>query len=255
MITLTQGDCLVELKKIQDNSVDLVLTSPPYNKNGFRGHKDTSKGRGRWNGSDISYGEYQDDMDEQKYQDWQVATLDECYRVIKENGSIFYNHKIRRAGGAASHPMEWILRSKAKFYQQIIWNRKSGPDHNLGYLDPITELVFWLVKGTPKCHKHKDWATEVWNIPATPTADNHPAPFPKKLCTAVLLTVTDEGDTVLDCFCGSGTAGVVSKELGRSFIGFELSQTYFDMAKKRIDDTLCGHGNSLKGLVNVKKDS
>jgi site-specific DNA-methyltransferase (adenine-specific) len=252
-INLILGDCLTELKKIHDNSVDLVLTSPPYNKNGFRGKRDTSRGHGRWTGADISYGEYSDDIEESKYKNWQVSVLDECYRIIKDTGSIFYNHKVRRSSGSASHPMEWILRSKARFYQQIIWDRGSGPDHNLSYLFPTTELVFWLVKGSPKCHKDKDYATEVWRIPATPTDDNHPAPFPKKLCRAAISTVTDKFDVVLDPFCGSGTVGVVCKETGRNFTGIEINPNYVKIAKERIDKVVGNvFNNSLIDLINIK---
>jgi modification methylase len=249
-IKLILGDCLTELKKISENSVDLIVTSPPYNKNGFRGKRDTSRGKGRWSGADIYYDEYMDDMDEKAYKDWQTSVLDECYRVIRPTGSILYNHKVRRASGRASHPMEWLLRCKARFYQQIIWDRGSGPDHNIGYLDPTTELIFWLVKETPKCHKDKNWATEVWRIPPIPTDNDHPAPFPKKLCKAAILTTTDEGDTVLDPFMGSGTAGVVAKELGRNFIGIELNPKYIEIAKDRINKVIGNVFNhSLRGIL------
>jgi site-specific DNA-methyltransferase (adenine-specific) len=237
MIDLRLGDCLEIMKDMPDKSVDLVLTSPPYNKNGLRGKRDTSKGKGRWSGADITYGDYMDDRDEQEYKEWQISLLNECYRVIKDTGSILYNHKVRRANGGASHPMEWISKCKAKFYQQIIWNRGSGPDHNIGYLDPITELVFWLVKETPKCHKDRYWSTEIWNIPPIPMANNHPAPFPEKLCSVAILLTTDKDDTILDPYAGSGTVGVACKELGRNFIGIEIDEKYFEIAKKRIANT------------------
>ena len=235
-IKLIQGDCLTELKKLDSESIDLVFTSPPYNKNGFRGRRDNSKGKGRWSGADISYGGYDDNRDENEYQVWQIDILNECYRIIKKTGSIFYNHKIRRAGGVASHPFEWIVKSRAKFYQQIIWDRMSGPDHNIGYLDPTTELIFWLTKDTPKCHKDKKWATEVWDIPPELNT-KHPAPFPLKLCKIILLLSTDKGDKTLDPFCGSGTLGVACKELERDFVGIELNSEYIKMAEKRIFNT------------------
>ena len=249
-VNLILGDCITEMKNLPDNSVDLVLTSPPFNKTGYRGHRDTSKGRGRWSGADIIYGNYHDDMEENEYKNWQINILNECYRIIKETGSIFYNHKIRRASGAASHPMEWVSKSKARFYQQIVWDRTSGPDHNINYLDPITELIFWLVKGTPKCHKVKDYATEIWRIPALPTDDNHPAPFPKKLCRAAILTTTDECDMVVDPYAGSGTVGVVCKETGRNFIGIEINPNYIKIANERIDNVVGNvFNNSLRGII------
>lgn len=230
------GDCLELLKEIPTKSIDLVLTSPPYNKNGFRGRRDNSKGKGRWSGADINYGEYHDDRNEREYKEWQIIVLNECYRVIKDSGSILYQHKIRRANGEASHPMEWISKCNAKFFQQIIWDRTSTCDHNIGYLDPITELIFWLTKETPKCYKSKKWATEIWRIAPTPT-DIHPAPFPEKLCEIAIITTTEKGDLILDPFCGSGTTCVAAKLLGRNYIGIDISPEYCKIAEARLRNT------------------
>ena len=129
----------------------------------FSGKRDTSVGLGRWSGADIQYGEFSDDLDETEYQRQQRDILDELFRVVKRGGSVFYNHKIRRANSRASHPFEWISKSKFTFYQQIIWDRGGGPDHNIGYLDPVSELIFWLVKDTPKVFKDKAFfQTEIW---------------------------------------------------------------------------------------------
>lgn len=233
MNQIIQGDCLSILRTIADDSVDLVLTSPPYNKNGWRGKRDSSKGKGRWTGADITYDDYLDDKSEGEYRAWQVDILNECYRIIKPTGSILYNHKIRRGGGLASHPYQWILQSQAKFYQEIIWNRLGGCDHNINYLDPITERVYWLIKGKPKCYKNERWATEIWSIP--PEVNTlHPAPFPLLLCKVAVMLTTDEGDIVVDPFFGSGTVGVASIELKRQYIGIEINPKYIEMAQKRI---------------------
>jgi site-specific DNA-methyltransferase (adenine-specific) len=234
---IIQGDCLTELKKLPDESVNCCITSPPYNKNGFRGKRYTSKGKGCWQGSDIAYGEYKDDMNEEQYKLWQIEVLNELYRVIKPDGSVFYNHKIRRANNQASHPFEWIQKSNLTFYQQITWDRGGGPDHNIAYLDPTTELIFWLTKGTPKVlEKNKRFATEIWRL--KPALNNsHPAPFPVSLCKLCLELTTKEGDVALDPFCGSGTLGIACKELRRDFIGIELNPEYIKLAEKRIANT------------------
>lgn len=231
------GDALTELKKMPSESVDCVVTSPPYNKNGFRGKRDQSNGDGRWSGSDISYGEYKDDLDEEEYKNWQIIILDEVYRILKPEGSVFYNHKIRRANHKASHPFEWINKSNLIFYQQIVWDRGGGPDHNINYLDPITELIFWLTKEIPTVHKtNKKYSTEIWRI--KPDMNNkHPAPFPLALAQICISLSTQEGDTVLDPFMGSGTTGIACKELKRDFIGIELNPDYCKMAERRIDNT------------------
>ena len=227
------GDCLDVMKGIPYKAVDLVLTSPPYNKNGFRGRKDNSRGEGRWSGADISYGEYQDDMDESDYKNWQVNILNEGTRLLKLNGSFFYNHKIRRANHKASHPIEWILRSDIGFYQQIIWDRRSSVDHNIGYLDPTTELIFWLTNGVPVCKKSPKFATEIWSFPPD-NNNSHPAPFPITMAHLVIEMTTKEGDIVLDPFSGSGTVAVACKELNRNYIGIELNPKYCEIAQRRL---------------------
>ena len=227
------GDCLEVMKGIPDGSVDLIFTSPPYNKTGWRGRRDQSKGRGRWSGADIKYGKFLDNLDEQEYKRLQILFLDEAHRIIKDTGSILYNHKIRRANKKASSPMEWILKTKSIFYQEIIWNRMSGCDHNINYLDPITERIYWLIKDTPKCHKNKKWATEIWNITPLPET-RHPAPFPLKLCNVAIQLTTDIDDIVLDPFLGSGTTAVACKELGRRFIGIEINPEYCKIAERRL---------------------
>lgn len=93
-------DCLVTLAKMEDNSIDLVVTSPPYNKNfyapsGSGGDKVWSAMRGR----QIPYDVYNDSMPPQEYESWQKKIISECLRVLKPSGSLFYNHKDILVGG------------------------------------------------------------------------------------------------------------------------------------------------------------
>ena len=228
VIKLHNKDVLNFLFSIEDNSVDLVITSPPYNKNGFRGRRDTSKGKGRWQNSDIMYDTYNDDMPEDEYQVWQIQILDELYRIIKPSGSILYNHKERRANNEVIHPLSWCLKSKAKYWQEIIWNRLSGVDHNINYLCPINEIILWFVKDNPKVFKHGD-DTTIWDIPPKPEA-KHPAPFARRLVQKSVLMCTEKNDVVLDPFMGIGTVGKVCKRLDRNFIGNDISKKYYDLA-------------------------
>ena len=229
------ADCLEFMKKLPDNSIDLILTSPPYNKNGYRGRKDTSKGKGRWAGSDIAYGDYDDDMEEEDYRKWQIDILDEGFRVLKPNGSFFYNHKIRRSNHIASHPFEWVSKSKFNFYQQITWDRGASPDNNIGYLLPTSELIFWLSKNIPKFQKNKMFQSEVWRINAEHNTE-HPAPFPILLAKIIVGMASDKNDIVLDMFMGSGTTALACLELERNFIGIEKEIKYVNMANGRLEN-------------------
>ena len=85
MIDLRVGDCLELMKSIPDSSIDCVITSPPYNKGGVA--KSVVKTE-QWFRK-IAYNSYDDNMPEDKYYEWQVKILDECYRILKSNGSVF----------------------------------------------------------------------------------------------------------------------------------------------------------------------
>jgi len=230
------GDCLEVMRGMDDNSVDLVVTSPPYNKNGFRnGKKDTERSSGkykRWDGAKIDYDIFDDNMEENEYKNWQIQVLNEIYRILKDSGSLFWNHKVRRFENKADHPLIWASKSKLKFYQQIIWDRGGGCDQNINYCTPTTELILWFVKNKPQVFKNKIYLTEIWRMNFD--ISNHPAPFPKSLVERCLLLASKENDTILDPFLGSGTTCVAAKELGRRYIGIEISQKYVDIANRRL---------------------
>ena len=231
---LINGDCLTELKKMADNSIDCVVTSPPYNWKALRGNIKQSAKNHTNKSVDINYDAWGDDLPEAQYLQWQVDILDELHRIIKPTGSIFYNHKIRRWKKVLHHPYEIIRLAKAPLYQQITWDRGNSSNIRKEYLLPNTELIFWLRKNNPSVYKdaalHK---TEVWKI-APSKADKHPASYPYDLAANCILLTTKEGDTVLDPFAGSGTTLVAAKQLGRNAVGIEISKSYCDLIKERL---------------------
>ena len=235
-IELLHGDCLEMMKKIPDNSIDCIVTSPPYNKIGLNGGKKYTYSKGcTWTRVNIEYNSYDDNMNEDDYQAWQINVLNECYRILKDDGSLFYNHKIRRLNGNAVFPI-FALNSKLNLHQMIIWERAGSCDLNEEYLFPNTELVFWLSKNKPRCFKKEsEFRNEVWRI-VPKACSYHPAPFPIQLVKNCVLLSTKEGDTVLDPFAGSGTTGVVCKSLKRKFIGIEIDEKYCDIARQRIEN-------------------
>ena len=101
------GDCLDILPGLPDKSVDLVFTSPPFN---LGGNHHTGNYRHR---------PYDDCIPEQEYQDWQLKVLDELYRVVKDKGSCWYQHKNRIKDGVSITPYLWLLKSKWPQEQQI----------------------------------------------------------------------------------------------------------------------------------------
>ena len=93
--TIINIDCLEGLKSLDDESVDLIITSPPYN---------LGKSHHTRNNRFKPYTDYNDDMPEELYQKWQTEILNECYRVLKKNGSMWYNHKNRIKNGQQIEP-------------------------------------------------------------------------------------------------------------------------------------------------------
>lgn len=91
-------DCLVTLGKMADNSIDLIITSPPYNKNAYATDKGSDKSWSSLRGRQIPYDKYNDDMPPAEYEQWQKKVITECIRVLKPHGSLFYNHKEYNCG-------------------------------------------------------------------------------------------------------------------------------------------------------------
>lgn len=229
---LHNQDCLSWMKTQPDNSINTIVFSPPYNLTGFRGLK--LKRKGIWNTDGITYASFNDDLPEEDYQQQQVEVINECLRLLKPDGSIFYNHKIRVWGRKASHPMSWILKSNAILHQEIIWDRKNTPAMDCRMLFPVDERIYWLCKDKPKVRK--DNATQkktIWTI--SPEKNNdHPAPYPVELAIACLTLVSDPGDIVYDPYAGSGTTLVAAKQLGLDSIGTELDAGYCKIIDARL---------------------
>ena len=225
---ITQTDCLKGLQSLEESSVDCIITSPPYNKQGLIGKK--AVGNQIWDKFNIEYNSYGDNMPEDLYHQWMIDVLNECYRVIKPNGSVFFNHKPRRHKNRAYLPTDFVSHSSLCLYQLIIWNRKTSPNIRKDILVPSTEHIYWMCKGKPKTFRDRlprEYISEVWTI--TPDRQTtHPAPFTNQVVTNCVLLSTDEGDTVLDPFAGIGTTLTVANKLNRRGVGFELDSTYID---------------------------
>jgi site-specific DNA-methyltransferase (adenine-specific) len=221
-------DCLEGLKQLDDNSVDLIITSPPYNLG-----KQHHTGNNRFK----SYNDYDDNMPEELYQQWQVEVLDECFRVLKQDGSMWYNHKNRIRDGIQITPYEWILKSKFAHLvkQEVVWfNRSQNFDKIRFY--PMTERVYWLAKddktkmfnaiGHHDVFDAKDWKPEG-------TKSKFKRAYPEKMVEDII-SCFENANIILDPYSGSGTTCAVAKRMGKQYIGLELSKEYCDMSNERI---------------------
>ena len=226
-------DCLETMSRIHDNSVDLVVTSPPYNK-GFYANKNAKQSK-VWNtlsGRKIAYDSFSDDMPPEEYEEWQKAVISECIRILKPSGSLFYNHKDIIYKGLIVPP-KWVYDFKVR--QQIIWDRQSSCMIDPHYFMPANEWIYWIVKDEKKVFFDKEkssFRTNIWrmNIDKNP----HPAPFPYIMAANIINCCSKEGDIVYDPFMGSGTTALASVKLGRHYIGSEISEKYVQMANEKI---------------------
>lgn len=230
-------DVLEGLRKLPSESIDLIITSPPYNKAGLNGNYNKKYKRTIDYGGDSNI----DNKPENEYQKWQLEILKECYRVLKKDGLMFYNHKNRivKGKGYIITPYEWLLKSPFLIRQEIIWNRKSGPNPDPSRFTPVYENIYVLTKDKNtifKRNKDAEYKTDVWTL--NPDRHNdHPAPFPMEIPDNIIPSVSQgKRITVLDPFMGSGTVAVSAIKNNCDFIGFELLQEYVDKANNRISN-------------------
>ena len=221
-------DCLEGMKRIPDGSVDMIITSPPYNLG-----KCHHTGNIRFK----SYNDYNDDMPEHLYQQWQIEVLNECHRVLKTNGSMWYNHKNRIRNGVQITPYEWLLNTNFIIKQEVVWFNGSQNFDKIRFY-PMTERVYWLAK-SPKTkmfnaiNHHDVFDAKDWKPVGTKGAFKRA--FPVKMPVDILSCFPD-AKVVLDPFMGSGTTAIACINTNRNFIGFELDPEYFKIAKQRIDE-------------------
>lgn len=227
-------DCLVTLSNIDDNSVDIVVTSPPYNKNIYASASGDKKSWGALRGRQIAYDTYDDAMPPEDYERWQKKVISECLRILKPSGSMFYNHKDILVNGLIVPP-KWVY--DFPVHQQIVWNRGSSLANDPHYFQPITEYIYWIVKDPKKFFFDKSQATfrqSVWNINFEINTD-HPAPFPVKLAQNCIRTTRPNDDCIVfDPFMGSASTAIAAIREKCNFIGSEISPKYCKMCETRI---------------------
>jgi len=261
------GDCLDVMKTLEANSIDCVITSPPY--------------------ADLkTYGDFKG-VHPDKYVDWIFPIIQEIYRLLKSTGSFILNIN-DKIENKFRHPYVFDLVSKIcketefKLYDRLFWNKMKGLPLQNRFSDRV-EFIFWFVKDknfvfnidqmripysnsslnrmkqpiknrfvrtneNQNENKYKVWNKNI--LGASPTtlinicseskliSSKHMAVFPEKLVEYFLKGCTNDNMKVLDPFCGCGTTGVVCKKLKRDFIGIDLNKDYIEITKKRINDII-----------------
>lgn len=227
-ITIYNGNCIEILPSMADDSVEIVVTSPPYNlvkeysgggpNSNMKALEDRKK---TW---------YADELPEAEYQAQQKVLVRECLRVAA--GSVFYNHKIRYAWkrrGEVYHPLDWLR--EFPLWCEIIWDRCGAEGGNWPRHMTADERVYQLDK--PRKWNGAPGLTNIWRLRPDHVA-GHVCAFPIELPMRCIAPTTDAGDVVLDPYMGSGTTLVAAKELGRKAIGIEIEEKYCEIAVRRL---------------------
>lgn len=219
-------DCLEGMKRIPDKSVDLILTDPPYNisvKNNFK-----TMGR-----KGIDFGEWDKDFD-------QASWMNEIGRLLTKNGSAVIFNDWKNLGDIA-RSCEW---HGLVIKDMLRWEKTNPMPRNRDrrYITDF-ECAVWVTNKNAKWVFNRQSGTYqrpsfVHNVVGGKEKTGHPTQKPVKLMEDLINIHSSEGDTILDPFVGSGTTAIACMNTNRNFIGFELDETYYDAANKRVTNHL-----------------
>ena len=226
------GDCVDLMRKIPIESVDLIVTSPPYNIRNSTGNWTKNKRASKWANARLleGYETHEDCMPHAEYVAWQRECLTAMLRILKDTGAIFYNHKWRVQNGLIQNRQDIVDGFPVR--QILIWQRAGGFNFNPGYFLPTYEVIYLICKPKFKLVPKANVIGDVWKI--TQELNNpHPAPFPIELAQRCIQST--DADIILDPFMGSGSTAIAAEICGRNWIGFELSKDYCKLANERIE--------------------
>lgn len=239
---LLNDNCLPILDKFisENRKVDCIITSPPYNMNlrVMKG-KYVSRCNNKNHKIEFStkYENYNDDLSMEYYFNFQKEFIEKALKVYD---LMFYNIQMLTGNKIALFKLMGYFADKIK--EIIIWDKGYGqPAMQVGMLNSQFEFIIVFDNNKPynrafDCANFaRGTETNIWEIKRERNKFIK-AGFPKALIEKILVNFTNENDIILDPFMGSGTCGIVCKEMNRNFIGIELDKNMFKIAKERIEN-------------------
>lgn len=222
MIQLMHGDCLELIKNIPDKSIDLVVTDPPY--------KIETSGAGIYKQADKQYVKELNGMKD----GFDEKVLDELCRVMKKINIYFFCSQKQ-----IIPLLDYFVKKRKCNWNLLCWH-KTNPVPACGnkYLTDTEFILFFREKGV-KIYGEFNTKFTYYVTPLNQKDKKkfgHPTIKPLELVRNLVVNSSQEGETVLDCFMGSGTTGIACKDTNRNFIGIEVCEEYIQIAEKRIKE-------------------
>jgi modification methylase len=258
--TILRGDCIQQMARLPDKSVDMIFADPPYN---------LQLGGDLFRPEGSRVDAVDDDWDKfdslAAYDEFTRDWLAEARRILKDNGTIWVigsYHNIYRVGSLLQDADFWIL-------NDIVW-RKTNPMPNFRgtRFTNAHETLLWCAKDekarytfnyramkalNDDLQMRSDWLLPICagseRVKGADGSKAHPTQKPEALLYRVLLACTKPGDVVLDPFFGTGTTGAVARRLGRRWIGIEREPAYVKVALERIESTLPLDESAMTGMA------
>src|SRR3954469_1516630 len=261
--TILQGDCIAEMARLPDKSIDMIFADPPYNLQ-LGGDLFRPEGR-RVDAVDAEWDKF-DSL--AAYDGFTRDWLEQARRILKDDGTIWVigsYHNIYRVGALLQDADFWIL-------NDVVW-RKSNPMPNFRgtRFTNAHETLIWCAKDekarytfnyramkalNDDLQMHSDWLLPICSGGERVKGDDglkaHPTQKPEALLYRILLACTKPGDVVLDPFFGTGTTGAVARRLGRRWIGIEREPIYIEAAEERIAAALPLDESALTTMQSPK---
>ncbi len=236
-VLLFNEDCIDGMNKLQPESVDLILTDPPYNLGLFMKDRDTNLKKMR----DNFFGAAGwDDLDFNEWEESMNRFFAESTRLLKKGGAMIVFMSVIK--------VETLIRLAEKnglYYKTTgIWHKLNPMPRNMN-LHFVNSTEAWVYftykKKTGTFNNDGKVVHDFFETSVTPTTERrfgkHPTQKPEQLLQQFIRLLSNEGDIVLDPFMGSGSTGVVAKRNYRKFIGIEINKDYFEIATERIEET------------------